>query len=250
MNRRSIAAPLAALAFACGFGSFAGRQLQAQAGGRTVADGVYTDAQADRGAGSFATACSGCHRADLGGGQGPALKEQRFTRDFAEKNLDTLYTKILNTMPRGAPGSLGDSVTLDIVAHILRENGFPAGTAELAADAVPGVKILPGKPKPPPPVGNFSYVETVGCLTQGPGDTWLLTQATEPKTVVAPSDGAAKATVGAPGTETFRLLDAMAYTPMSHKGQRMYVRGMLIKVATEQRITISAFETVAPACAQ
>jgi mono/diheme cytochrome c family protein len=248
MFRGSFVAPLLALALAGGLGSIAGERLLAQDGGKTVADGVYTDAQADRGAASYATACSGCHRADLGGGQGPALKEPRFSRDFADKNLDTLYTKILNTMPRNAPGSLGDSVSLDVVAHILRENGFPAGNAELAADAVPALKVLPGRPKPPPPVGNFSYVETVGCLTQGPGDTWLLTQATTPKSVVTPADSGPKSVGDASGTETFRLLDAMAYTPMAHKGQRMYVRGMLIKVPAEQRITISAFEMVAPVC--
>jgi hypothetical protein len=40
----------------------------------------------------------------------------------------------------------------------------------------------------------------------------------------------------------------MAYTPVAHKGQRMYVRGMLIKVPAEQRITISDFQMVAPTC--
>jgi quinoprotein glucose dehydrogenase len=248
MFRGSFVAPILALAFAGGLASVAGERLLAQDAGKTVADGVYTEAQADRGAASYATACSGCHRADLGGGQGPALKEQRFTRDFAEKNLDTLYMKILNTMPRNAPGSLGDSVSLDIVAHILRENGFPAGAAELAADAVPALKVLPGKAKPPPPVGNFSYIETVGCLTQGPGDTWLLTQAAAPKSVAALADSGPKNLEGASGDQTFRLLDAMAYTPTAHKGQRMYVRGMLIKVPAEQRITISDFQMVAPTC--
>ena len=47
---------------------------------KTVADGVYTDAQAARGGRVYAAACAGCHRADLGGGQGPALKDQRFAR--------------------------------------------------------------------------------------------------------------------------------------------------------------------------
>src|SRR5438128_2539042 len=116
MFRRFIAGPVLALSFAA-FGTLVGTGLMAQSAGKTVADGVYTDAQAERGAASYATACSGCHRADLGGGQGPALKEARFSRDFAEKNLDTLYTKIATTMPRNAPGSLGDAVSLDIVAY-------------------------------------------------------------------------------------------------------------------------------------
>ena len=59
---------------------------------------------------------------------GPALKEERFARDFAGKDLKTLFTKIATTMPRGAPASLGENVYLDIVAHLLKENGFPAGS--------------------------------------------------------------------------------------------------------------------------
>src|SRR5204863_2357935 len=103
---------------------------------RTVADGVYTDAQAARGAAVYDAACSGCHRADLGGGTGPALRDQRFERVFAGKDLKTLFTKTATTMPRGAPGSLGDNVYLDIVAHLLKENGFAPGSHELTADAL------------------------------------------------------------------------------------------------------------------
>ena len=36
----------------------------------------------------------------------------------------------------------------------------------------------------------------------------------------------------------------MAYAPDDHKGQKMYVRGLLIKLPGEQRMTISAFEMV------
>ena len=42
------------------------------------------------------------------------------------------------------------------------------------------------------------------------------------------------------GTQVFRLLDAMAYSPESHKGHKMYVRGLLIKLPGEQRMTISS----------
>jgi hypothetical protein len=44
------------------------------------------------------------------------------------------------------------------------------------------------------------------------------------------------------------LVDALAYSPDSYKGQTMYVRGLLIKVGSEPRMTISAFEPVAPTC--
>jgi mono/diheme cytochrome c family protein len=251
MTLRVPAVALTAIALALIAAVCIAQDVRAQESVKTVADGVYTEAQAIRGAASYDAVCSGCHRSDMGGADGPALRQDRFARTFAERDLKTLYTKIASTMPRSAPGSLGDNVYLDIVAHILRENGFPAGTQELNAEGLNGVRILPGRPKPPPPVADFSYVEVVGCLTPGAGNTWMLTNATEPVSVLV-TDGAASAPVGvdrgALGTQAFRLLDAMAYSPESHKGQKIYVRGLLIKLPSEQRMTISALETIAPSC--
>jgi len=220
--------------------------------GRSVTDGVYTEAQATRGGLSYETACSNCHRGDLGGGTGPALKEDRFARDYAGKDLKVLYTKIATTMPRDAGGTLGDDVYLDIVAHILRENGFPAGQKELTANDLDGVAVVPGKPKPPPPIGDFSYVQVVGCFTAGPRDTWLLTRASDPVVAVlkstvesesAPPESVTPANM-ALGSRTFNLLDALAYAPATHKGQKVAVRGLLIRLKDEQRITISEMERV------
>jgi mono/diheme cytochrome c family protein len=223
----------------------AGAAATGQDRARTVADGVYTDAQAGRGAAVYEASCSGCHRADLGGATGPALKEQRFAREFAGKDLKTLFTKV-TTMPRNAPASLGDNVYLDIVAHLLKENGFRAGSQELTADALEGIGVVPGQAKPPPPIGDFSYVEVVGCLTAGPRHTWVLTRASEPVAAAsAPSTPAAATPLG---TQTLQLVDAMAYAPGEHSGHKMYVRGLLIKLPGEQRMTISAFEMVSPTC--
>jgi quinoprotein glucose dehydrogenase len=225
--------------------------VRAQENGKTVADGVYSDDQAMRGGAAYDTSCSGCHRVDLGGGNGPALRQERFARNFAGKDLKTLYTKIATTMPRGAPASLGDNVYLDIVAYVLRENGFPAGSEELNADALAGIRVLPGRRKPPPPVGDFSYVELVGCLSAGPDNTWLLVNASEPVGIALTGSLAPRTPdiESKPlGTQVFRLLDAMAYNPEAHKGQKMYVRGLLIKLPGEQRMTISSFEMVSPGC--
>jgi mono/diheme cytochrome c family protein len=231
---------------------FCGCALYAQEPEQTVADGVYTDAQAVRGSAAYDAACTQCHRADLTGADGPALRAERFAKNFAGRDLKTLYTKIATTMPRAAPGSLGDGVYLDIVAHVLRENGFPAGDRELTADVLSTVRVLPGRAKPPPPVGDFSYVESIGCLTPGPDNRWMLTSAADPVSVVVLQGSTPKASedvLAKPlGSQTFHLLDAMAYNPHSYKGHKMYVRGLLIKLPTEQRMTISAFESIAPSC--
>jgi hypothetical protein len=135
----------------------------------------------------------------------------------------------------------------------LKENGFPAGSQDLAADTLDGIRVLPGRPKPPPPVGDFSYVEVVGCLTAGPQNTWMLTRASEPVAAVpaaSPVPLTPAATAKALGTQTFHLLDAMAYAPDGHNGHKMYVRGLLIKLPDEQRMTISSFEMVSPTCSE
>jgi mono/diheme cytochrome c family protein len=226
------------------------------AAAKTVASGVFTEAQAARGAMEYDTQCSGCHNPDLAGGSGPALKEQRFARDFAGKDLTALFTKISKTMPRNNPGTLDDEDALDLVAHILKENGFPAGAAELTSAGMEGVQLIAGKPKPPPPPGDFSYVETVGCLSAGPDNTWLLTRASDPITVNPIAATAAAPGAPAPespktlGTRTIHLLDAMAYTPEAHKGHKMLVRGLLVKLPDEQRMTISNFTMVAPTCSE
>ena len=225
--------------------------LGAQETQKTVADGVYTEAQATRGAAAYDQACAGCHRPDLGGANGPALRGERFARIFAGKDLKTFYTKVATTMPRGAAASLSDAVYLDIVAHVLAENGFPPGQTELTQEALSTLQVIPGRAKPPPPVGDFSYIETAGCLTPGPENTWLLTHASDPVSLASTTASAlrdAAATDRPLGSQTFRLLDAMAYNPEPNKGKKMYVRGLLIKLPGEQRMTISMLEPLAPTC--
>jgi hypothetical protein len=131
----------------------------------------------------------------------------------------------------------------------LKENGFPAGSQELTAEALDGIRVVPGRAKPPPPIGDFSYVEMVGCLDAGPENTWMLTRASAPVAAVASAPAPSTLAAAKPlGTQTFRLLDAMAYAPYDHKGHKMYVRGLLIKVPGDERLTISAFEMVSPTC--
>jgi mono/diheme cytochrome c family protein len=226
--------------------------VRAQQTEKTVDEGVYTDVQATRGAAAYDAGCARCHRGDLGGADGPPLKEDRFTKNFAGKDLKTFYTKIATTMPRGGGGSMTDSVYLDIVAHLLRENGFPSGPHELTATSLEGVRLLPARPKPLPPVGDFSYVQIVGCLAPGTDGSWLLTNGSDPVSVAAPGSAGFQTEIADRplGTGTFHLLDAIAYSPETHKGRKVSVRGLLIRIPGEQRVTISALETLAADCSR
>jgi len=101
----------------------------------SVRDGVYTRAQAARGAAEYAAACSSCHAADLrGNSNAPSLVGASFAFLWEDKSLDELFTTIRTLMPTNAPGSLSASVYVEILAYILEANGLPAGRAELVAD--------------------------------------------------------------------------------------------------------------------
>jgi len=238
-----------AVAVIAAFGTFARAQ-----GSKTVDAGVYSDVQATRGAAAYDQICGRCHRADLGGADGPALKEDRFNRNFAGKDLRTLYGRMSTTMPRGAPGSLSEGAYLDILAYVLRENGFPAGSHELSVDALEGVQVLPTRPKPLPAVGDFSYVEVVGCLVPGDEGGWMLTRGGDPIATIPPGMTTGFGPPNAPiaptslGNHTYSLVDAMAYNPAALNGHKMRVRGLLIRMPSEERITISDVKSLSSSC--
>lgn len=226
----------------------AGQAVRAQSTeGRTVAGGVYTDVQATRGQKFYEVNCVRCHRVDLSGAEGPPLRGDRFSKDWGGKDLQTFFEKIANTMPGAAPASLTENVNLDIVAHVLRENGFPSGTSELTRDSVAGVGILSSRPRPLPPVGDFSYADAVGCLSAS-GNTWLLTRASDPVAANPEEPASATSRDRSLGSRTLRLLDARAYSAQSHAGQKVYVRGLLVKMPDAEQMTLSTLETLAPTC--
>src|SRR5262245_13176744 len=82
----------------------------------TVWDGVYTTAQAARGKTVYERACVNCHKPDLsgallgasaGGGEPPPLKGNRFTQNFSEGTVRSLFSRI-STEPPNTPGSVTD----------------------------------------------------------------------------------------------------------------------------------------------
>lgn len=105
--------------------------LFAQDKGRSVRDGVFTQAQADRGKASYDAECAVCHGSELGGGDvPPALVGEQFMGEW--ENVDTLFDRIRKTMPANAKvGQLSRQVNSDITAFILSYNGYPAGKTEL-----------------------------------------------------------------------------------------------------------------------
>ena len=118
---------------------------------RTVWDGIYTEAQADRGRERYRAVCGYCHRDDLSGGGSeagaPALRGPFFLNQWRGRPLVDLFVTIGTTMPQQDPDSLRAQVVIDIVSYLLKQNGMPAGDTELP----PRLEPLRGVVLSPPP---------------------------------------------------------------------------------------------------
>lgn len=197
---------------------------------RSVWDGVYTDAQAARGEAVYAAECSRCHREDLSG-YGGVLTGGKFMDRWREDSLASFFRLTRNTMPRNAPKSLPENAYLDIVAHVLKVNGFPAGQQELTGDRIESVRVQ-GK-QGPAAVPDFSLVSVVGCLSQAKDGTWIVGNGTEPVRTRNPQNSTPQelsrfATV-TPGTHRFSLMDPTSVQANPPNGHRVEVKGFLIR---------------------
>ena len=208
---------------------------------RTVWDGVYTEAQASRGATAFGQSCAGCH--SLAGQGKSVLSGDPFWKSFSQKTVGDLLDYVSANMPNGAPGSLTESTYRDIVAVMLKSNDFPAGTTALERNSIAGVRIIPKDGRTELPADALARV--IGCLARK-GPDWVVTNATAPERaerVTASADDAAKPL----GSRTMALkfvitrLDPLA-------GSRVAVNGLLIGAGGVDGINVTTVNRVADRC--
>ena len=103
----------------------------------SIGDGIYTVAQAGRGAAQYAARCASCHSADLrGNSNSPSLRGMAFMFIWEGKSVGELYTKMSAEMPTDQPGGLLSNNYADILAFILRTNEFPSGNQELSPNEI------------------------------------------------------------------------------------------------------------------
>jgi len=208
---------------------------------RTAWEGVYTEAQASRGAMAYGQSCSGCH-ALATEGRSPLVGEP-FWKSFAQKTVADLLDYISKNMPNGAPGSLNESTYTDIVAVLLKSNGFPAGTTELQRAATANVQIVQKGGNAELPADALARV--VGCLARSGAD-WVVTNATTPERAEGAAAGGDDATRPL-GNRTIALkfvltrLDAWA-------GSRVSVSGLLIGAGGADGINVTTVNRVAQKC--
>jgi mono/diheme cytochrome c family protein len=107
----------------------------------TIWDGVYTEAQAERGAPVYQSACALCHGRRLDGAAAdpdqrpsPPLARARFLRVWEGNSLGSLYGYTRATMPQQNPGQLSDEQYVDVIAYMLQASDAPPGETELTPD--------------------------------------------------------------------------------------------------------------------
>src|SRR5215207_2710726 len=102
---------------------------------RSVWDSVYTDSQAVRGDSAYKESCVKCHGATLAGGDdGSPLAGSQFLANWSGLSVGELYEKVHTTMPPDKPKSIPRPQLAAIVAYMLAQNRFPAGTKVLSDD--------------------------------------------------------------------------------------------------------------------
>jgi S-disulfanyl-L-cysteine oxidoreductase SoxD len=220
----------------------AGSTLTAgQAAGRTAWDGVYTEAQAARATAIFSDKCAECHVL-AATGDGP-LAGERFWEGYSQRSVGDLLTFVSVNMPNGNGGSLSASSYNDLVALILKANGFPAGSTELGPEAVANVRIVPRSGSTELPANTLARV--VGCLTRS-GSDWVLTNATAPVRIEKP--GAVPEDAARPlGTGSMTLKFVLTRLD-SFVGQRMSATGILLGTGGADGLNVSTVNRVAQAC--
>ena len=101
-------------------------------------DGVYTRAQADRGAAIYKTRCALCH-------QPAQFTTPAFLQSWTGQTAHALFSSIRTTMPQENPGGLKRQDYADVLTYLFQINGLPTGDTELKGtdDALKRVVIEP-----------------------------------------------------------------------------------------------------------
>ena len=249
MRRQSPAAAgavcaLLSAAFLCG--------LQAQTAKRhSVLDGVYTDAQATRGELAYTKTCAECHDLSF---DGTPVEGEGFIDNWREFPLQTLYDYIATNMPADNPGELSKDSYRDLLAYILRRNGYPKGPSDLTEDAIKSTAMvgLDG----PQPLASDTMVKVTGCVASGAENTWELAQGGVPVRIRKPNPASPEelrsAAAEAPGTQKLKLLNLDSlepkFSPDSFQGQRVLVKGVLVKDSYGARIGAMTMEKLGGSC--
>ncbi len=106
---------------------------------KSVKAGVYTSEQADRGVALFKKKCASCHAPNR-------FTDDLFYTSFAGKPMWEMFDVISDTMPEEDPGGMKPEEYADVIAYLLKLNGFPTGATDLPTSKEALSLILMEKP--------------------------------------------------------------------------------------------------------
>ena len=108
----------------------------------SVWTGVYTEEQATRGETVYRTYCIACHGPELeGADMTPPLSGGAFMANWNDLTAGDLFERIRLTMPLDRPGALMRQQNADVIAFVLKKNGWPTGSTELSRELAP-LKVI------------------------------------------------------------------------------------------------------------
>jgi len=115
---------------------------------KTTNDGIYTKPQADGAKAQFDKVCAECHPFTVAARKkikDIPLGDEPFFDNWEGRALSEIVTTIVLTMPNDGSAVVSDEEAVDLVAYILQQNGFPAGSTPLAKDTASAVVARPKK---------------------------------------------------------------------------------------------------------
>jgi mono/diheme cytochrome c family protein len=124
------------------FGASAVAETGKPAGKVSVWSGIFSSAQAKRGAEVHSANCAQCHGERLNGaGQpdmppSPAIARVGFLRKWSGRPVAELLEYVQQKMPPDTPGRLSAQESADAIAHMFAVSNIPAGDKELPADPI------------------------------------------------------------------------------------------------------------------
>ena len=102
---------------------------------------LFTDTQAKVGYAKFLGNCAQCHGTHLEGRSGPSLKGPNWANAKADYTVGEVFTVVSQQMPATNPGSLEHVDYEQIMAFLLQQNGYPAGSTPLQFDKAVASKV-------------------------------------------------------------------------------------------------------------
>ena len=210
---------------------------------RTVWDGVFFHAQADRGEVDYSRYCVRCHD---GSSDGLILSSEEFFNRWREERLSALFNYIKANMPADSPGSLSEREYLDILTYILQINFYPAGDTDVLPPQLEGIVLVGADGPKPLPAGSLVY--SVGCLSQTENG-WSLTSATPlSRSRNLSETGRALQILETQSLSSGTVRLEGSFDGIGKRGAKVYAKGSLTYRDSEPAIDVSAVRILSPQC--